>query len=93
MLVAKIETPEAVADLDAIVEVADAVMVARGDLGVRMPLEEVPHIQKQIIRSGVRYGRPVITATQMLESMVSAFTPARAEVTDVVARCWMEPRR
>jgi pyruvate kinase len=83
MLVAKIETPEAVADLDAIVEVADAVMVARGDLGVRMPLEEVPHIQKQIIRSGVRYGRPVITATQMLESMVSAFTPTRAEVTDV----------
>jgi pyruvate kinase len=83
MLVAKIETPEAVADLDAIVEVADAVMVARGDLGVRLPLEEVPHIQKQIIRSGVRYGRPVITATQMLESMVSAFTPTRAEVTDV----------
>jgi pyruvate kinase len=83
MLVAKIETPEAVADLDAIVEVADAVMVARGDLGVRMPLEDVPHIQKQIIRSGVRYGRPVITATQMLESMVSAFTPTRAEVTDV----------
>ncbi len=83
MLVAKIETPEAVADLDAIVEVADAVMVARGDLGVRMPLEEVPHIQKQIIRSGVRYGRPVITATQMLESMITAFTPTRAEVTDV----------
>jgi len=83
MLVAKIETPEAVADLDDIVAAADAVMVARGDLGVRMPLEDVPHIQKRIIRTGVRYGRPVITATQMLESMVTASTPTRAEVTDV----------
>jgi pyruvate kinase len=83
MLVAKIETPEAVEDLDRIVAVADAVMVARGDLGVRLPFEEVPHLQKRIIRSGVRYGRPVITATQMLESMVTATTPTRAEVTDV----------
>ena len=83
MLVAKMETPEAIADLDAIVEVADAVMVARGDLGVRMALEDIPHSQKRIIRSGVRYGRPVITATQMLESMVTASTPTRAEVTDV----------
>jgi pyruvate kinase len=83
MLVAKIETPEAVAELDGIVEVADAVMVARGDLGVRMALEDVPHIQKRIIRSGVRFGRPVITATQMLESMVYAPVPTRAEVADV----------
>ena len=83
MLVAKMETAEAIADLDAIVEVADAVMVARGDLGVRMALEDVPHSQKRIIRTGVRYGRPVITATQMLESMVTAPTPTRAEVTDV----------
>ena len=83
LLVAKIETPEAVADLEGIVAAADAVMVARGDLGVRMPLEDVPHIQKRIIRTGVRYGRPVITATQMLESMVTASTPTRAEVTDV----------
>lgn len=83
MLVAKVETPEAVDDLDRIVAVADAVMVARGDLGVRLPFEEVPHIQKRIIRSGVRYGRPVITATQMLESMVTATTPTRAEVADV----------
>jgi pyruvate kinase len=83
MLVAKIETPEAVDELDAIVAAADAVMVARGDLGVRMALEDVPHIQKRIIRCGVRFGRPVITATQMLESMVSAPVPTRAEVTDV----------
>jgi len=83
MLVAKIETPEAIADLDAIVRSADAVMVARGDLGVRVPLEDVPHHQKQIIRSGVRFGRPVITATQMLESMITSPVPTRAEVTDV----------
>ena len=83
MLVAKIETPEAVAELDGIVAVSDAVMVARGDLGVRMALEDVPHIQKRIIRSAVRYGRPVITATQMLESMVYSPVPTRAEVADV----------
>jgi pyruvate kinase len=83
MLVAKIETREALNDLDAIVKVADAVMVARGDLGVRVPLEEVPHLQKKIIGTGVRFGRPVITATQMLESMTTAFTPTRAEVADV----------
>jgi pyruvate kinase len=58
-------------------------MVARGDLGVRMALEDVPHIQKRIIRSAVRFGRPVITATQMLESMVYAPVPTRAEVADV----------
>ena len=83
MLCAKIETLEAIEDLDAILEVTDAVMVARGDLGVRVPLEDVPHHQKRIIRAGVRFGRPVITATQMLESMVGAPVPTRAEVTDV----------
>ncbi len=83
MLCAKIETLEAIEDLDAILAVTDAVMVARGDLGVRVPLEDVPHHQKRIIRAGVRFGRPVITATQMLESMVGAPVPTRAEVTDV----------
>ena len=83
MLVAKIETVEATQDIDAIVDAADGVMVARGDLGVRLPLEDVPHIQKRIIRSAVRFGRPVITATQMLESMITATAPTRAEVTDV----------
>ncbi len=83
MVVAKIETGGAVANLDDIVHVSDGVMVARGDLGVRLPLEDVPHIQKQIIRTGVAYGKPVITATQMLESMITAPAPTRAEVTDV----------
>jgi len=83
MVVAKIETGPAVADLDDILRVSDGVMVARGDLGVRLPLEDVPHIQKEIIRSGVAHGKPVITATQMLESMVTAPTPTRAEVSDV----------
>jgi pyruvate kinase len=83
LVVAKIETAEAVADLDQIAATADAVMVARGDLGVRLPIEDVPHIQKRIIRTGVRYGRPVITATQMLESMVTATSPTRAEVADI----------
>lgn len=83
LLMAKIETEEAVAELDGILAASDAVMVARGDLGVRIPLEDVPHVQKQVIREAVRYGRPVTTATQMLESMVTSPAPTRAEVTDV----------
>lgn len=83
MLVAKIETAEAVADLDAIIAEADAVMVARGDLGVRLAAEDVPHHQKRIIKRAVAYGRPVITATQMLESMITSPSPTRAEVSDV----------
>jgi pyruvate kinase len=83
MLVAKIETQEAVDSLEDIIAIADGVMVARGDLGIRCHLEDVPHYQKQIIRSGVAYGRPVITATQMLESMIRAPAPTRAEVSDV----------
>jgi pyruvate kinase len=83
MLVAKIETAEAISNLDAIVRSADAVMVARGDLGIRLPLEDVPFHQKDIIRCGVRFARPVITATQMLESMISSPVPTRAEVSDV----------
>jgi pyruvate kinase len=83
MVIAKIETGQAVAELDEVVQVSDGVMVARGDLGVRLPLEDVPHIQKRIIRRGVAHGKPVITATQMLESMITAPTPTRAEVTDI----------
>jgi len=83
MLIAKIETQEAVDALEEIIAVADGVMVARGDLGIRCTLEDVPHHQKRIIRTGVAYGRPVITATQMLESMVRAPAPTRAEVSDI----------
>jgi len=83
MLIAKIETQEAVDVLEEIIAVADGVMVARGDLGIRCRLEDVPHHQKRIIRTGVAYGRPVITATQMLESMVRAPAPTRAEVSDI----------
>lgn len=83
MVLAKVETAEAVHELDAILAVADGVMVARGDLGIRLPLEDVPHVQKHIIRTSIAAGRPVITATQMLESMVSSPTPTRAEVSDV----------
>ena len=82
-LVAKIEKPEGVAHLDAILEVSDGVMVARGDLGVEMPLEQVPQIQKALIAKARRKGRFVITATQMLESMIESPVPTRAEVSDV----------
>jgi pyruvate kinase len=82
-LVAKIETSTALANLTEILEASDAIMVARGDLGIDCPLEDVPHLQKTIVRQCVEYGIPVITATQMLESMVSAPSPTRAEVTDV----------
>ena len=83
MLVAKIETQEAVDALEEVIPVTDGVMVARGDLGIRCALEDVPHYQKRIIAAGVSYGLPVITATQMLESMLHAPTPTRAEVSDV----------
>jgi pyruvate kinase len=83
MLVAKIETQEAVDAVEEVIATADGVMVARGDLGIRCDLEDVPHHQKRIIRAGVAYGRPVITATQMLESMVASAVPTRAEVSDV----------
>lgn len=83
MMMAKIETGEAIDNLDEIIEHADSIMVARGDLGVRLPIEEVPHLQKEIVRLGIRYARPVVVATQMLESMTHAQVPTRAEVTDV----------
>ncbi len=83
LIVAKIETRPAVEHLTEIIDVADAIMIARGDLGVECPIEELPHLQKQIIRTCVAWGRPVITATQMLESMVHAPTPTRAEVSDI----------
>lgn len=82
-LVAKLEKPAAIDDLEAIVEAADAVMVARGDLGVEFAPEDVPVIQRRIIRSARAKGRPVIVATQMLESMIENAAPTRAEASDV----------
>ncbi len=82
-VLSKIEKPQAIARLDEIIEISDALMVARGDLGVEMPLEKVPGLQKRITRSARRLGKPVVVATQMLESMITSPVPTRAEVSDV----------
>jgi pyruvate kinase len=82
-VIAKIEKPQAVANLNEIIDAFDAFMVARGDLGVELPLEEVPLVQKKIVTAARRWAKPVIVATQMLESMISAPRPTRAEASDV----------
>jgi pyruvate kinase len=82
-VLAKIEKPKALSALHGILELADALMVARGDLGVEMPLERVPGLQKQITRAARKAGKPVVVATQMLESMITSPMPTRAEVSDV----------
>ncbi|HEY0837631.1 MAG TPA: pyruvate kinase [Azospirillum sp.] len=82
-LLSKLEKPSAIQHLDGIIELSDGIMVARGDLGVEMPAEDVPSLQKRIVREARIAGKPVIVATQMLESMVSSPAPTRAEASDV----------
>src|SRR5580693_9024109 len=82
-LIAKIEKPQAVDSAEEIIRTADCVMVARGDLGIELPVEDVPMVQKQLLRIAGRLARPSITATQMLDSMVASSRPTRAEVADV----------
>ena len=82
-VVAKIEKPEAVQDIDNILKVTDAIMVARGDLGVEVPYQNVPLIQKMLIKKCFHFAKPIIVATQMMESMITSISPTRAEVNDV----------
>lgn len=83
LIIAKIEKPEAVANIDEIIQETDGIMVARGDLGVEIPMQNVPLVQKEIVRKCQKAGKPVIIATQMMESMLDSLTPSRAEVNDV----------
>jgi pyruvate kinase len=87
-LMAKIEKPAAITDLEGIVASSDGLMVARGDLGVEMPVERVPGLQKRIVSMARAAGKPVVVATQMLESMISSPVPTRAEVSDVATACF-----
>ena len=82
-VVAKIEKPEAIDDIEDIIIATDAIMVARGDLGVEVPMETVPNLQKMMIKICRKFAKPIIVATQMMESMITNFTPTRAEVNDV----------
>jgi pyruvate kinase len=90
LVIAKIEDQQAVANLESIVRESDAVMVARGDLGIEIPYEELPIVQRRIVKTCLRHGKPVIVATHMLESMIESPMPTRAEVTDVANAVYEE---
>src|SRR5471032_2487959 len=90
LVIAKIEDQQAVANLESIVREADAVMVARGDLGIEIPYEELPIVQRRIVKTCLKHGKPVIVATHMLESMIESPMPTRAEVTDVANAIYEE---
>ncbi len=87
----KIEKPAAITDLESIVAYSDGLMVARGDLGVELPVETVPGLQKQIVSKSRAAGKPVVVATQMLESMITSPVPTRAEVSDVATAVFDGP--
>lgn len=82
-IIAKIEKPEAIENIDAIIDATDAIMVARGDLGVEVPYQDVPVLQKMMVKKCLQQSKPIIVATQMMESMIDGITPSRAEVNDV----------
>ena len=82
-IMAKIEKPEAILDMDSIIQASDGIMVARGDLGVELPLEQVPLMQKEIVKKCLLHSKPVVIATQMMESMITNISPTRAETNDV----------
>ena len=92
-IVAKIEKPSALSEIAQIIQATDAVMVARGDLGVELPAAQVPAVQKQLVAKCRQVGKPVIVATQMLESMITAPAPTRAEASDVAGAVLRGPMR